>query len=122
MSKSNYRELVVWEKARQLAVNIYHVTRAFPRDEVFGLTQQMRRAAVSVVSNIAEGHGRRSARNILSFLAISRGSLLELETHVVIATDLDYIDSDRSESLEGEVLDVVRLLNGLIRHHEKLST
>ena len=119
MSKSNYRELVVWEKARRLAVSVYRNTRAFPRGEMFGLTQQMRRAAVSVVSNIAEGHGRRSARNILSFLAISRGSLLELETQVVIATDLEYIDQEHSQELESDVLDVIRLLNGLIRHHEK---
>ena len=116
--KSQYRDLVVWQKARKLAVDIYRVTQHFPRVEMFGLTQQMRRAAVSVICNIAEGHGRRSTKDTLHFLGISRGSLLELETQIVIATDLEYIDQARSETLVEGALDVVRLLNGLIRHHE----
>jgi four helix bundle protein len=120
MSKSNYRDLVVWQKARKLAVAIYSVTRSFPRDEVFGITQQMRRAVVSVACNIAEGHGRRSAKDILYFLAIARGSLLELETQIVIATDLEYVRPQPSDTLVEQTLDVARLLNGLIRHYEKL--
>jgi four helix bundle protein len=116
--KSKYRDLVVWQKARALAVDVYRVTQQFPRIEMFGLTQQMRRAAVSIVCNIAEGHGRRSEKDLLHFLGISRGSLLELETQILIATDLDYIDALRSDTLMNATLDVARLLNGLIRHHE----
>ncbi|MGZ5431779.1 MAG: four helix bundle protein [Thermoanaerobaculia bacterium] len=120
MSKSNYRDLVVWQKARKLAVEVYRVTQRFPRTEMFGMTQQMRRAAVSIPSNIAEGHGRRTSKDILHFLRIARGSLFEIETQILIATDLDYIEANRSEALARHALDVIRLLNGLIRHHQKL--
>ena len=120
MSKSNYRDLVVWQKARKLAVDIYRSTQHFPRSEMFGMTQQMRRAAVSIPSNIAEGHGRKSSKDILSFLRIARGSLFEIETQILIATDLDYIEPTRSEALARQTVDVIRLLNGLIRHHRKL--
>ena len=120
MSKSNYRDLVVWQKARKLAVNIYRVTQEFPRAEMFGITQQLRRAVISVPSNIAEGHGRRSSKDILHFLVVARGSLFEIETQIIIATDLEYIDTARSDTLGRQVLDVIRLLNGLIRHHQKL--
>ena len=117
MNKSNYRDLVVWQKARKLAVAIYSATRTFPKDEIFGMTQQMRRAALSVACNIAEGHGRRSAKDLLYFLGIARGSLLELETQIVIATDLAYLETDSANSLIHQTLDVTRLLNGLIRHY-----
>jgi len=120
MSKSNYRDLVVWQKARKLAVDIYRVTQQFPRAETFGLTQQLRRAVISVPSNIAEGHGRRSSKDILHFLTVARGSLFEIETQIIIATDLEYIEAARSNTLVSQVLDVIRLLNGLIRHHQKL--
>ena len=120
MSKSNYRDLVVWQKARKLAVEIYRNTQGFPRAEMFGMAQQLRRAAVSVPSNIAEGHGRRTSKDILSFLRIARGSLFEIETQILIATDLEYIERTRSEALAGQTVDVIRLLNGLIRHHQKL--
>jgi four helix bundle protein len=120
MSKSNYRDLVVWQKARTLAVDIYRITQQFPRAEMFGLTQQMRHAAISIASNIAEGHGRRSSKDIMHFLRVSRGSLFEIETQLLIARDLAYLDEGRAASLAGAVLDVIRLLNGLIRHHQKL--
>ena len=120
MSKSNYRDLIVWQKSRALAVDLYRTTRAFPRDEIFGMTQQMRRAALSVPCNIAEGHGRRTAKDVLHFLGIARGSLLELETQIVIATDLEYIESERSDTLVEQTVDVARLLNGLRRHYERL--
>ncbi|HET8774945.1 MAG TPA: four helix bundle protein [Thermoanaerobaculia bacterium] len=120
MSQSNYRDLVVWQKARIFAVEVYRVTQRFPRAEMFGLTQQMRRAAISVASNIAEGHGRRSSKDILHFLRIARGSLFEIETQLIIATDLAYIQPRHSETVTQQLLDVVRLLNGLIRHHQKL--
>jgi four helix bundle protein len=80
-----YRDLIAWRKATQLAVEIYRVTQKFPKDELYGLTSQMRRAAVSVASNIAEGKGRYSRKEFAQFLYRARGSLLELETQLFIA-------------------------------------
>lgn len=120
MNRSHYRGLAAWQNARKLAAAIYRVTQQFPRSEMFGLSQQMRRAVVSVPSNIAEGHGRRSSKDILRFLAMARGSLFEIETQIIIATDLGYIDANGSEALGRHVLDAIRPLNGLIRHHQKL--
>ena len=122
MSKSNYRNLVVWQRSRELAVAIYSITRAFPRHEIFCMTQQFRKAALSVAYNIAEGHGRRTARDVLHFLGIARGSLLEVETQLVIATDLEYIDGSTSRRLEDQTLEVTRLLNGLMTFHERRLT
>jgi four helix bundle protein len=89
---------------------------------MFGLTQQMRRAALSVVSNIAEGHGRQSSNDVVRFLVIARGSLFEIEAQTVIATDLEYLPEQRSETLVSQTLEVVRLINGLIRHHHSKGT
>jgi four helix bundle protein len=119
MSKSMYRDLVVWQKGRRLASSVYRQTRQFPRDEMFGLTSQMRRASISVISNIAEGYGRRSIDDTVHFLVIARGSLLELEAQTVVAIDLEYLNEASGEDLIEQALDTVRLLNGLIRHHER---
>ncbi|PYX33896.1 MAG: four helix bundle protein, partial [Acidobacteria bacterium] len=83
----NYKDLIVWQKAKMLAGNIYRTTETFPRNEVYGLTSQLRRAAVSVASNIAEGQGRLTKGEFQQFLGHSRGSLLELETQLSIATE-----------------------------------
>ncbi|HEX2061803.1 MAG TPA: four helix bundle protein [Thermoanaerobaculia bacterium] len=119
MNKSNYRDLVVWQKSRQLAVAVYRATGEFPRAEIVCMTQQLRRAALSVVSNIAEAHGRRSARDVLQFLGIARGSLLEIEAQLIIAGDLEYLSSAAVEQLLDKSVDVTRLLNGLMRHYEQ---
>jgi four helix bundle protein len=119
MSKSQYRDLIAWQKSRALASQIYRLTQAFPRSEMFGLTQQMRRAAVSVVSNIAEGHGRFSPADITRFLVIARGSTFEIESQTVIATDLGYLNQAHSEQLLEAIIEVTRLINGLLRHYEK---
>ena len=83
MSKSSYRDLLVWQKARVLAKDIYILTRAFPRDETFGLISQMRRSAISIASNIAEGQGRWNRRDYRRFLFIARGSTFELEAQIM---------------------------------------
>ena len=114
-----YRDLVVWQKSRRLASNVYRLSQSFPRSEIFGLTSQMRRAAISVISNIAEGHGRLSIDDTIRFLVIARGSLLEIEAQAVVAIDLEYLDEVVGEQLIAEALDAVRLLNGLIRHYEQ---
>ena len=115
MSESNYRKLIVWQKARMLAKSIYRETQRFPRVEMFGLTQQMRRASISVLSNIAEGQGRYSRRDCRRFLLIARGSATELEAQIVISADLDYLTADAANELESQTTEVCRMLNGLLR-------
>lgn len=112
----------VWQRARELARDVYKETQAFPRIEIFGLTQQMRRAAVSVLSNIAEGQGRWSRSEARHFAVIARGSLLEIEAQITIAADLDYIDPSRAQVLVEMALEVARMLNGLIRHYDKATS
>ena len=114
---SNYRDLDVWQKSRRLTTAVYRLTRKFPREEMFGLTQQMRRAAVSVPCNIAEAHGRRTNADITNFLLIARGSLLELETEAILAADLEYASQEEADKILARVTATVRPLNGLIRHY-----
>jgi four helix bundle protein len=97
MNKSNYRDLVVWQKGRTLTVEIYRATRQFPREEIFGLTRQMRRAALSSLCNIAEAHGRRSVKDRMHFLDTAHGSLLELEAQLVISGDLEFLPEGSAE-------------------------
>jgi four helix bundle protein len=111
----------VWQSARELAREIYRDTQQFPRMEMFGLVQQMRRAVISVLSNIAEGQGRRSFGDARQFAVIARGSLLELEAQIVIAGDLDYLTPDRAEVLIAKTVEVLRMTNGLIRHYTERS-
>ena len=109
-----YRELLVWQKAKGLAVHVYRSTEQFPRNETYGLTAQLRRAAVSVPSNIAEGQGRLTAGEFAHFLGQARGSLLELETQLDIALDLAYLDPNQQQTLAQEIYQVLGLLNRLI--------
>ena len=119
----NYRELDVWQKSRALAGNVYRETREFPRAEWFGLVQQMRRAAVSVPSNIAEGHGRWSSRERIRFLLIARGSNFELETQAFLAGDLGFMTEEQVQAIIQRTADITRMLNGLIQHYRrKLAT
>ena len=106
---------MVWQKARELAKQIYRATQNFPRDEVFGLTQQMRRAAVSILSNIAEGQGRYTRRDCRRFLVIARGSATELEAQIVISSDLEYLDTKVAKDLEARSTEVCKMLNGLLK-------
>src|SRR3979411_1014515 len=90
MKVRHYQELIVWQKAMDLVEEVYKVSRSFPREEIYGLTSQLRRAAVSIPSNVAEGQGRRTTTDFLRHLSIAYGSLLEVETQVLIATRLNY--------------------------------
>lgn len=110
----SYRELLVWQKAKKLAVHVYQSTDFFPKSEIYGLTSQIRRAAISVVSNIAEGQGRLTSGEFSHFLGQARGSLLELETQLDIALDLNYLDPIREQTLAEEIYQVLGLLNRLI--------
>src|SRR5689334_5669737 len=113
MSHSN-KDLIVWQKARMLAGEIYRTSELFPKYEIYGLTSQIRRAAISVASNIAEGQGGLTKGEFQQFLGHSRGSLLELKTQLTIAMDLHYISPNELPSLESKTSEVNRLLNGLI--------
>ena len=99
MSQKRYQELIVWQKAMELSKAIYRVTKSFPADERFGLASQLRRASVSVPSNIAEGQGRLTAGEFKQFLGTARGSVFEVETQVQLATELGYIPANDAEQI-----------------------
>jgi four helix bundle protein len=111
---SSYRDLVVWQKSIELVTEAYSVTKEFPREEIYGLTSQIRRSAVSVPSNIAEGQGRATKGEFIQFLCHARGSLFELETQIVIARNLGYVAVGAEERLGAKITEVARILNGLL--------
>src|SRR5580704_17924818 len=117
-----YRELFVWQKAKSLAAIVYRQTESFPKPELYGLTSQMRRAAVSVVSNIAEGQGRQTLGEFLHFLGQSRGSLLELDTQLELACDLQFLNPDQKRALAQQAYQVLGLLNRLIESLRRTQT
>jgi four helix bundle protein len=110
-----YADIEVWQAAMDLVTHDYRISRRFPKEEMYGLTSQLRRAAVSVPSNIAEGKGRHSDGELTQFLCHARGSLFEIETQLEIAERLTYITKEERESLRCEATRVGQMLNGLIR-------
>lgn len=122
MAVASYRQLEVWQKAMDLVVLLYQHSKQFPKEELYGLTSQMRRAAVSVPSNIAEGQGRRTTRDFLNFVSISKGSLFELETQIEIARRLEYLPAICHDDLQSLGQTVGKLLNGLIRALEQKNS
>ena len=110
---SNYRDLIAWQKAMDLVVAVYDLTRAFPNEERFGLTSQMRRAAVSIPCNVAEGFGRRNRPEFQRFLRNSRGSTCELETQIEIARRLKLVELNVADAIAERANEVGRILNGL---------
>ena len=110
-----YRDLEVWKKSISLAEVCYRQTQPFPRDEIYGLTSQIRRCSVSVAANIAEGHGRESTASFIQFLRISQGSIKELETHWIIAERVGLIEDDASQKILVECDAIGKMLHGLIR-------
>ncbi len=110
----SYKDLIAWQLAIELVLEIYRSTQTFPREEMYGLTSQLRRAAVSIASNIAEGQGRLSKREFHQFLGQARGSLMEVETQIQIAERLSYVDAVRARSLLAKAAEAGRVLNGLI--------
>jgi four helix bundle protein len=117
-SIKSYRDLLVWQKAMDLVVESYRLAKKVPHDELYGLVSQIRRAAVSVPANIAEGHGRRRLGDYLHHLSIASGSLTELETHLLIAVRLSYLPTEEIEPVWEMAMEVGRMLAGL---SEKLS-
>ena len=116
---TNYKSLQAWKKSMLLVKTIYLLCKNYPKEELYSLTSQTKRACVSVPANIAEGHGRRSAKDSLQFLYISRGSLYEVETLVNIAVMIGFLEEEKYESISKETDECLRLLNGLINHFEK---
>ena len=119
MMKS-FTELDVWIEARKLAGEVYALTKAFPKDEQFGIVNQMRRSAVSIVPNIAEGCGRNTTKETIHFLHISRGSLFELETQTYIAFDQSYFDETNFNRVLEQIVVCKKLINGFINYYRKL--
>jgi len=108
-----HRDLKVWQKAMELVTGIYSATGKFPKHELFALSQQLRKAAVSIPSNLAEGHGRLYKREFHQFVSNARGSLCEVETQLEIARNLHYLSQADAESLLAKASEIGRMLNGL---------
>ena len=119
MSGQSYKELLVWQKSMQLVTDTYMATESFPNSEIFGLASQLKRAAVSVPSNIAEGQGRDSTKEFLYHLSVAYGSLMESETQIQIAVNLTYVDQSVADKLLTQCGEVGRMLNGLTRSLRK---
>ncbi|GMU74071.1 MAG: hypothetical protein AMXMBFR44_2700 [Candidatus Campbellbacteria bacterium] len=120
MSKAlDFTDLQVWKEGHGLAKAIYLCTKEFPGDEIFGLTNQIRRAAVSVTSNVAEAHGRVSHKEKLRFYLVARGSLVEVQNQLLLARDVGYLQDDAFFLLCERVIKTLKLLNGIIRYCRK---
>jgi four helix bundle protein len=110
----SFRDLQVWQRSIQMSVSIYRLTQGFPREEIYGMTSQMRRSAVSVASNIAEGHGRLSTGEYRQFLGMARGSNFELQTQLEIARALGFSDPRILEEAEGLSFEVGKMISGVL--------
>ncbi len=111
---STFRNLVIWQKRMSLTTKIYNSTRNFPKEEIFGLTSQLRRATVSIPSNIAEGYGRDSSKEYLRFLNISVGSLFEMQTQLEIAKNITYLNENEFNNLYEDSREIERMLVSFI--------
>lgn len=118
----SYTQLEVWKKSRELVKEIYILTYLFPKEEIYTLSSQIRRASISIPSNIAEGIGRNFPKETLQFLHISRGSIYEVETQVYLAFDLGYINKDQLNSVLLKIEECRRLLNGLLNYYKNKSS
>ena len=110
----SFKDLIVWQKGIELVNEIYKVTKHFPKEELYGLISQIRRAAISVPTNVAEGWGRGTTKNYIQFLEISRGSLYELNTLIIISTNQEYLSSEKCSEIESTINEIGRILNAII--------
>lgn len=111
----NFTDLNTWQESHKLVISIYELTKSFPEDEKFGLTSQMRRAAVSITSNIAEGFGRRNPGEKMQFYSVSQASVSEVQNQLLLARDLGYSDAPSVEEINNQLVVAHKLLTGLIR-------
>ena len=114
-SIKSYKDLLVWQKGIEIVKEIYLICKDLPKDEVFGLQSQMKRASISIPSNIAEGYGRNYTQNYIQFIKIARGSLLELETQIIISKELDLISEDKFEKIINLITEENKMLNAFIK-------
>jgi len=114
----NYKELKVWQASYKTCLHIYKVTKQFPKEEMYGLTSQIRRSAVSIPSNIAEGYDRKTTLEYVRFLYIADGSVCELETQTMICGDLGYVRKEKLDQLKKEIGDVERMLKAMVNSLE----
>jgi four helix bundle protein len=123
MNKINdYKDLLVWQKAMNLVVDVYKTTKMLPKEETYGLSDQMRRAAVSIPSNIAEGYGRQTPKSYAQFLTIARGSAYELETQILLCQKIHPLSSEIVESLTATISEIKKMLTSIINKlHQQLS-
>ena len=117
---TKFTDLIVWQQSHKLVLSVYQVTKQFPREEIFGLTSQMRRAAVSVTSNIAEGFARKSKKEKSQFYTIARGSLVELESQLLVSRDILYLTAEAFEKIYAELVSAHQLLNAFINKTNNL--
>jgi len=118
----NYKELKIWQRAVDLATTVYSITQRFPASELYGLTQQIRRAVVSVSSNIAEGAGRKTEKEFGYFLNMAYGSLYELETQLIISCNLGFLEKEKNLELQTEINELQKMIYVLIKKQQSLST
>lgn len=111
---ANFKELLVWQKSINFVTEIYELTNDFPKNEMYGLISQIRRASISIPSNIAEGNSRRSVADYLQFLKIARGSCAEVETQLIIAQNLKFLSEEHYLKLNQDIIEILKMLNGLI--------
>lgn len=111
----SFTDLIVWQEGHKLVLMIYQITKEFPKEEIFGLTSQIRRAAVSITSNIAEGFTRQSLKEKIYFYSISQGSITETQNQLLIARDIKYINNEKFQEIAEKTVTVNKLLNGLLR-------
>lgn len=111
----NFKDLDAWREGHKLVILVYEITKAFPREELFGLTIQMRKCAVSITSNIAEGFSRQSYKEKVQFYAIAQGSVTELQNQLIVARDVKYIDDKKFKDIYKQTVKVHKILNGLIK-------
>jgi four helix bundle protein len=119
MGIQSYRELEVWQLGMELAEECYRVTKGFPKEELFGMTSQIRRAAVSIPANIAEGQGREHTKEFLHHLSVARGSLMELETHLMLSQRVGLLDQAKTTPILTQTERISRMLSGLRKALEK---
>lgn len=112
----DFRELKVWDKAHRLTLDVYRTTKGFPKDELYGLTSQIRRAAASIGANIAEGAGKNSRPDFARFLQIGLGSASELEYHLLLSRDLGYLQPESYQTLSARVVELKKMLTGFIQY------
>ncbi len=115
---TTHKDLLVWQKSMALAVAIHKATQYFPSHELYGITSQMRRAAISIPSNIAEGHGRQSSKELVRFLYVALGSTAELETQIILAYHFNYLSENQMTELSSKVAEIAKMMTALIKRVE----